>query len=73
MVHIDVDLYEPARAAVDFFHPRLHTGTMVVCEDHQSEASPGAKRAMDEAAAALGTHVVHLTTSQGLIMKPQAG
>src|SRR5690606_12191147 len=69
LVNIDVDLYEPSRDAVEFFDPRLSTGGVIVCDDYGSELCPGAKCAMDEAAARFGTTVVHLTTGQGLIFK----
>lgn len=70
LVHIDVDLYEPTMAALEFFYPRLSKGGVIVCDDYGSEACPGAKRAMDEffSSKAEGS-VIHLTTGQGLVTR----
>lgn len=69
MVHIDVDLYEPTRDALEFFFPRLSVGGVVVCDDYGFETCPGARKAMDEIAERHGLSVVHLTTGQGIIIK----
>lgn len=70
LIHIDVDLYEPTRDALEFFYPRLSSGGVVICDDYGSEACPGAKKAMDEYAQSVGLAVVHLTTGQGFFVKP---
>jgi hypothetical protein len=46
--HIDCDLYGPARAALDFFYPRLHPGGMLVLHDYANPHWPGIRRAADE-------------------------
>ncbi len=69
MVHIDVDLYEPTRDALEFFFPRLSVGGVVVCDDYGFETCPGARKAMDEIAERHSLSVVHLTTGQGIIIK----
>lgn len=69
LVHIDVDLYEPTLASLDFFWPRLGPGGLVVCDDYGSRRCPGARRAMDEFAALKGLHVAELTSMQGLLFK----
>lgn len=68
LIHIDVDLYEPTLETLEFFHPRMNKGGMIVCDDYGSEACPGAKDAMDEYAQSQGKTVIHLTTGQGLIL-----
>jgi hypothetical protein len=73
LVHIDVDLYEPTLASLEFFWPRLNAGGMIVCDDYGFESCPGARRAMDEFFAVRGQSVVHLTTGQGFTTKPAAG
>jgi O-methyltransferase len=70
LIHIDVDLYEPTRASIEFFWPRLNPGGLVVCDDYASRRCPGAKKAMDEFAAGQGLRVAELTTMQGVLFKP---
>jgi hypothetical protein len=72
LVHIDVDLYDPTLASVEFFWPRLNPGGLIVCDDYASRRCPGAKKAMDEFAASQGLRVAELTTMQGLLFKPPA-
>jgi len=66
-VHIDVDLYEPTLASVEFFGPRMVPGGIIVCDDYGFETCPGARRAVDEFAAAGAIQVVHLPTGQGIL------
>lgn len=69
LVHIDVDLYEPTRASIEFFWPRLNAGGLLICDDYGSRRCPGARKAMDEFAAGIGLRVGELTTMQGLLFK----
>ena len=69
LVHIDVDLYAPTKASIEFFYEKLYSGGLIVCDDYGSETCPGAKKAMDEFAHSIERHVVHLTTGQGLLYK----
>jgi len=66
-LHVDVDLYEPTRATLDFFGPRMVPGALIICDDYGFETCPGARKAMDEFAAACKRTVVHLPTGQGVI------
>ena len=65
--HVDVDLYEPTLAALEFFWPRMVPGGIVVCDDYGFETCPGARRAVDQFAAAGAIPVVHLPTGQGVL------
>jgi len=47
-VHLDVDLYEPTLESLKFFYPRLEKGGVIVCDDYNLSAFPGAKLAWDE-------------------------
>lgn len=47
-VHIDVDLYDPTRASLEFFYPRMVQGGYIVCDDYGFASCPGATRAFDE-------------------------
>ena len=45
-VHLDVDLFEPTRDALEFFYPRLSRGAVLVSHDYNYAA--GVRRAFDE-------------------------
>jgi Macrocin-O-methyltransferase (TylF) len=68
-LHIDMNVAYPERAAFEFFWPRLATGAPVVFDDYGFPARKAQKRAIDEAAAALGTKIMLLPTGQGLVWK----
>ena len=70
MVHIDVDLYEPTRDALEFFYPRLVPGGFLVCDDYAATGCPGATKAFDEFIAGKPEgRVLYLVTGQGFIVK----
>ena len=48
LVHIDCDLYEPAKAGLEFFYPRLSPGGLLVVHDYANPCWRGIKRAVDE-------------------------
>ena len=48
VVHLDCDLYEPMRAGLEQFYPRLSPGGVLFLHDYSSGEWPGAKRAVDE-------------------------
>jgi hypothetical protein len=48
LVHLDCDLYEPTRAALAFFYPRLEPGGLVVIHDYSSGHWPGVPQAVCE-------------------------
>jgi len=69
-VHVDVDLFEPTAARLEFFYPRLVSGGMIVCDDYGFTTCPGARKACDDFCAKTPQQtVIHLTTGQGIIMK----
>jgi hypothetical protein len=45
-VHLDVTLHAPTLAALEYFHPRLNPGGVIVCDG--SPFCPGARTAWDE-------------------------
>ncbi len=47
-VHIDVDLFEPTKAALEFFWDSVVQGGCVVIDDYNSTVFEGATRAVDE-------------------------
>lgn len=44
-VHVDVDLHQPTRDALNYFFPRLATGGCIVSDDY---GWPGARKAIDD-------------------------
>ena len=47
-LHIDVDLYEPTRACLEFFFPRLSPGGVVFVSNYGVSHWPGSIQAVDE-------------------------
>lgn len=47
MVSIDADLYQPTKAALEFFYPRLVSGGVIMIHDYNSDWE-GLKKAVDE-------------------------
>ncbi|HDL64802.1 MAG TPA: hypothetical protein ENH12_05370 [Proteobacteria bacterium] len=46
--HIDVDIYQSARASLEFFYPAMVPGGVMVFDDYEWEGCPGIKQALDE-------------------------
>jgi hypothetical protein len=69
-VHVDVDLYAPTRACLEYFVPRLAPGGVIVCDDYGSLMFPGAARAWDEVCEGRGLPFVELPTGQSVILNP---
>jgi hypothetical protein len=47
-VHVDVDLFQPTLASVEFFYDRMNDGAILLCDDYGCSTCPGATRAIDE-------------------------
>jgi hypothetical protein len=68
-VHLDVDHYAPTHAALEYFHPRLAPGGVIVCDDYGSPTFPGAQRAWHAYCEKHGVPFVVLDTGQAVILK----
>lgn len=68
-VHIDVDLYEPTRAALRFFQPRLIPGGVIVLDDDGFLTCPGARKAVEEFGATIHERFIRLPTGQAVLVK----
>ncbi len=68
-VHLDLDLYEPTLAGLEYFWPRLVPGGVIVNDDYLSDLFPGAGIAWDEFCAAHGVGSAVLDTGQAAILK----
>jgi hypothetical protein len=47
-VNIDVDMYEPTYASMEYFYPRLLPGGVMICDDYITAMFPGARKAWDK-------------------------
>jgi O-methyltransferase len=66
-VHLDVTLYEPTLAALEYFFPRLAAGGVIICDG--SIFCPGAKKAWDEFCAQRGLPFVVLGNRESILIK----
>ena len=65
IVSIDCDLYEPIKAGLEFFYPRMPKGGLLMLHDYSSLFWKGAKQAVDEFCKASGEFVVLLPDKSG--------
>jgi hypothetical protein len=65
VVHIDCDLYEPMKAALNFFYPRMSKGALLIMHDYSSGSWPGATRAIDEFCDSTGQTLILLPDKSG--------
>lgn len=69
-VHIDVDLYEPTRACLEYFHPRMAAGGVILNDDFSSPLFPGGQRAWIEFFEKHPAPYVVLDSGQSVYMQP---
>jgi len=48
LVHIDVDLYKPTKACLEYFYPRMSPGGIVFISNYNVSYWPGCRKAVDE-------------------------
>jgi O-methyltransferase len=68
-VHIDVDIYEPTRACLEFFYERTSEGGVIVCDDYGFTTCPGATRAVQEFLNDKSEKMLALTGGGGFLVK----
>lgn len=66
-VHLDVDLYDSTRAALEFFHPRMNAGGIILSHDYV--IADGVRKAFDEFFEHKAETVLELTGNQCLVVK----
>lgn len=64
-VSLDCDLYEPMKAGLDFFYPRLAHGGMLFLHDYGSGHWPGATKAIDEFCTETGEFAILIPDKSG--------
>ncbi len=65
VVSLDCDLYEPMKAGLDFFYPRMSKGGVLFLHDYSSLHWDGAKKAIDELCCKAGEFVILLPDKSG--------
>ena len=68
-VHIDVDIYESAKACCEFFLPRLTTGGIMLFDDYGFLACMGLRKAVDEFFKDKKESVIALPTGQAFVIR----
>jgi hypothetical protein len=68
LVHIDCDLYNPVRAALEYFYPRVVPGGFLLVHDYSSLHWDGAEEAVDEFFADKPESPIPLTDGAGTIV-----
>ncbi len=68
-VHIDVDLYQPTKDAVEFFYPRLSVGGVMMFDDYATSTCPGANLAIRTFFGTYPEPIIILTTGQAFVVK----
>lgn len=68
LAHIDCDLYEPMKAALEFFYQRMPKGGMLILHDYSSGIWAGAARAIDEFSKAKGEYLTLWSDKSGTAM-----
>ena len=71
-VHIDVDVYEPTLASLQYFYPRMSTGGVIVCDDFgpwDDNNWPGCIRAVNEFASEIGSVYASFNTGNVMFIK----
>jgi hypothetical protein len=66
-VHLDLTLYEPTFAALEYFHPRLNQGGVILCDG--SIFCPGAQKAWGEFCARRNLAFIVLGHRESVIIK----
>lgn len=67
--HIDVDLYVPTKAALEFLYPRMIDRGVILLDDYGFQTCPGAKTAVDDFMSSCHEPILLLPTGQGLIIR----
>lgn len=68
-VHLDVDLYEPTKASLEFFYPRVSPGGIILGDDYLFTSCPGATQAFDEFLANKKEKMIGLPAGGGFLIK----
>ncbi len=68
-LHIDVDLYQPTFASLEFFYERMVVGGIILMDDYGFKTCPGARKAADDFFSNKPEQVIMLPTGQAFTVK----
>ena len=68
-VHVDVDLYEPTLASLQFFYERMEPHAIFLCDDYHAEFCPGATKACDQFMADKVESMIGMPAAGGFFIK----
>lgn len=67
--HIHLNLYESTFGALEYIYDKMNTGGIILVEDYGLVKCAGVKLAVDNFMQSKNLNVIHLPTSQGMIIK----
>ncbi len=70
LVHVDVDIYQSVKDALDFFYPRLVPGGWMLFDDFDWERTPGVRKALDEFLSGRSLSILVSARYQAALQKP---
>jgi hypothetical protein len=68
IAHVDCDLYEPMKAALEFFYPRLSMGGLMIIHDYANPCWEGPKQAVDEFLRGITDNIILIPDKSGTAM-----
>ena len=68
-LHIDTDLYQPTKDALELLYARLTPGGAILIDDYGNLSCPGVTQAVDEYSAQNSVQPLFLVTGQALLIK----
>jgi hypothetical protein len=68
IVHLDCDLYEPTKAALEYFYPRLSPAGLIIMHDYSSGCWGGTKQAIDAFVAGVSENLILIPDKSGTAM-----
>ena len=66
-VHLDCDLYDPIKAGLEYFYPRVVPGGMIVIHDYASGYWPGVKKAVDKFFSGKPESLIYIPDKSGTV------
>jgi len=67
LVNLDADLYNPTKAGLEFFYPKLSPGGVIIVHDNNHDW-PGIMKAVDDFAQSIPVPVVPITDTDSTVM-----
>jgi O-methyltransferase len=67
--YLDVDIYEPTLAGLEYFYPRMSTGGVIITDDFDALMCPGVREAWEEYCVPNGIPYIVLDTHQAVIIR----